>query len=62
MTKLSTMTRLLTIKSNHHILDQVFDEILQVCKDMLPEDNCLIDSFYKCKGLMHWLGLPYYRK
>ncbi|KAK9131533.1 hypothetical protein Sjap_012020 [Stephania japonica] len=45
MTKLSTMLRLLTIKSNHHISDHAFNKILQVCKDMLPEDNCLVDSF-----------------
>ncbi|KAK9083498.1 hypothetical protein Scep_029969 [Stephania cephalantha] len=58
MTKLSAMARLLTIKSNHHLSERAYDDMMQLWKESLPTNNTLVDNFYGTKQLMHGLGLP----
>ncbi|KAK9161002.1 hypothetical protein Syun_007343 [Stephania yunnanensis] len=58
MTTLSAMARLLAIKSEHHISERGYNEIIKFMKDCLPNDNSLVENFYATKRLMRGLGLP----
>ncbi|KAK9107675.1 hypothetical protein Syun_023686 [Stephania yunnanensis] len=58
MTTLSAMARLLAIKSEHHISERGYNEIIEFMKDCLPNDNSLVENFYATKRLMRGLGLP----
>ncbi|KAM3247609.1 hypothetical protein P3L10_009376 [Capsicum annuum] len=35
-----------------------FNQMMQLFKEALPEDNLLVDSYYQTKKLVHSLGLP----
>ncbi|GKB24312.1 hypothetical protein Tco_0863713 [Tanacetum coccineum] len=55
LSQLSTVARLLNIKSEGHITEKVFDDILKLLKDALPSDNKLVGSFYDTKTKhMRW--------
>ncbi|WVZ51446.1 hypothetical protein U9M48_002593, partial [Paspalum notatum var. saurae] len=56
--QLSAVTRLLAIKSNHNISEACFDELLEVIREMLPEDAKLPKSFYRCKKVVEALRMP----
>ncbi|KAK9107072.1 hypothetical protein Syun_023083 [Stephania yunnanensis] len=58
MTTLSAMARLLAIKSEHHIFERGYNEIIKFVKDCLPNDDSLVENFYATKRLMRGLGLP----
>jgi hypothetical protein len=58
MSQLSTTARLLNIKSEHNLSERCYDTICQLVKDVLPEENNMVDSFYKTKKLIEGLGLP----
>ncbi|KAK9158064.1 hypothetical protein Scep_004638 [Stephania cephalantha] len=58
MTTLSAMARLLAIKSEHHIFERGYNEIIKLMKDCLPNDNSMVENFYATKRLMRGLGLP----
>ena len=58
MSQLSTTARLLNIKSDHNLSERCYDTICQLVKDVLPEENSMVDSFYKTKKLIDGLGLP----
>ena len=56
--KLSTVARLLNIKSEHHISERAYDDIYQLMSELLPSDHVMIDSFYSTKKFVQGLGLP----
>ncbi|PWA57860.1 hypothetical protein CTI12_AA405380 [Artemisia annua] len=58
LSQLSTVARLLNIKSDGRITEKVFDDILKLLKDALPSDNKLVGSFYDTKKYAADLGLP----
>ncbi|PWA57861.1 hypothetical protein CTI12_AA405390 [Artemisia annua] len=58
LSQLSTVARLLNIKSEGRITEKVFDDILKLLKDALPSDNKLVGSFYDTKKYAANLGLP----
>ena len=58
LSQLSTVARLLNIKSEGRITEKVFDDILKLLKDALPSDNKLVGSFYDTKKYAADLGLP----
>ncbi|XP_027186340.1 uncharacterized protein [Cicer arietinum] len=55
--ELSMVVRMLSIKAERHILQQSFDEILQVMNEGMPNDNLLIPNFYRAKKLVSKLGM-----
>ncbi|KAK9162892.1 hypothetical protein Syun_003794 [Stephania yunnanensis] len=57
MTTLSAMARLLAIKSEHHISERGYNEIIKFMKDCLPNDNSLVEDFYATKRLMYFNSL-----
>ncbi|KAJ8765474.1 hypothetical protein K2173_014596 [Erythroxylum novogranatense] len=58
MTQLSSIARILNIKSEGHISDRSFDKILQWYNESLPAEHTMVDSFYNIKKLIRGLGLP----
>ncbi|KAK9143170.1 hypothetical protein Syun_012570 [Stephania yunnanensis] len=44
--------RLLAIKSEHHISERGYNEIIKFMKDCLPNDNSLVEIFYATKRLL----------
>ncbi|GKA45294.1 hypothetical protein Tco_0738090 [Tanacetum coccineum] len=59
LSQLSTVTRLLNIKSEGCITEKVFDDILKLLKDALPSDNKLVGSFYDTEKYAADLGLSF---
>ncbi|XP_056687930.1 uncharacterized protein [Spinacia oleracea] len=58
-TRLSIILRLYNVKAGHGLTDQCFDEVLEVSKDMLPDDNVLASGAYEAKKILIPMGLPY---
>ncbi|KAJ8770996.1 hypothetical protein K2173_023321 [Erythroxylum novogranatense] len=58
MTQLSSIARILNIKSEGHISDRSFDKILEWYNESLLVDHTMVDSFYNMKKLIRGLGLP----
>ncbi|XP_071729360.1 uncharacterized protein [Rutidosis leptorrhynchoides] len=56
-TKLSTVLRLVNLKSNNNWSDKIFTSLLELLHDMLPEDNELPVSYYQAKKVMCPMGL-----
>ena len=56
--QLSAVARLLNIKSEHQMSEKCYDAITSLIKEMLPEDNKMVDNFYSTKKLVASLGLP----
>ena len=56
--QLSAMARMLSLKSDHHWSEACFDQTSHFIKDILPENNTFLDSFYNTKKHMEGLGLP----
>ncbi|KAH0679248.1 hypothetical protein KY284_020333 [Solanum tuberosum] len=50
--RLSVVSRLLHIKTEHHLSDRCFDEICQYMSEMLLPDNVMPKNFYETKNLM----------
>ncbi|KAL8113773.1 hypothetical protein AgCh_020898 [Apium graveolens] len=56
--QLSAMAQMLSLKSDHHWSKACFDQTSRFFKDILPQDNSFLDSFYSTKKYMEELGLP----
>ncbi|XP_074347215.1 uncharacterized protein LOC141686052 [Apium graveolens] len=56
--QLSVMAQILSLKSDHHWLEACYDQTSRFFKDILPQDNSFLDSFYSTKIYMEELGLP----
>ncbi|XP_056697876.1 uncharacterized protein [Spinacia oleracea] len=58
-TKLSALIRSYNVKAGNGLTDVSFDMILDVFKDMLPDDNVLPCRTYEAKKSLSVMGLPY---
>ncbi|KAJ8750589.1 hypothetical protein K2173_015756 [Erythroxylum novogranatense] len=58
MTQLSSIARILNIKSEGQISGRSFEKILEWYNESLPADHTMVDSFYNMKKLIRGLGLP----
>ncbi|KAK1398076.1 DUF4216 domain-containing protein [Heracleum sosnowskyi] len=54
--QLSAVARMLSLKSDHHWSEACYDQTSQFFKDVLPQDNIFLDSFYSTKKHMERLG------
>ena len=43
--QMSTVARLLHMKSENHFSERCFDEFTQFLQEVLPEDNKMVDNF-----------------
>jgi hypothetical protein len=57
--KLSTVTQVFTIKSDHGLSEAGYDKIIEWARSILPEGNRLKENFYVVKSTMKPLGLGY---
>ncbi|XP_021762993.1 uncharacterized protein LOC110727719 [Chenopodium quinoa] len=60
-TRLSAILKLYNLKAGHGLSDQSFNMILELVKDMLPDDNVLPSCTYEAKKTLSVMGLPYER-
>ena len=58
-TKLSGVLKLYNLKAGHGWTDVSFSALLEVVKDMLPEDNVLPSGTYEAKKILSTMGLGY---
>ncbi|XP_057999097.1 uncharacterized protein LOC131177938 [Hevea brasiliensis] len=56
--QLSVVARMLNIKAEHHLSERCFDDICQLMKEVLPDENLMTENFYSTKKLVQALGLP----
>ncbi|XP_058003717.1 uncharacterized protein LOC131180116 [Hevea brasiliensis] len=56
--QLSAVARMLHIKSENHLSEKCYDQIVNFVREVLPDENKFVDSFYKTKKLIRGLGLP----
>ncbi|XP_058002287.1 uncharacterized protein LOC131179456 [Hevea brasiliensis] len=54
----SLVARMLNIKAEHHLSERCFDDICQLMKEVLPDENLMTENFYSTKKLVQALGLP----
>ncbi|XP_056690271.1 uncharacterized protein [Spinacia oleracea] len=52
-------TPYIQVAASHGLTDQCFDEVLEVFKDMLPDDNVLASGACEAKKILIPMGLPY---
>ena len=55
---MSAVVRLFHMKSEHHFSERCYDDFIQFLREVLPDDNKMIDNFYRTKKLVQGLGLP----
>nr|KYP66441.1 hypothetical protein KK1_012735 [Cajanus cajan] len=58
-TRLSATLRLFSLKARNGWTDKSFTELLELLKEMLPEDNTLPNRNYKAKKILCPMGLEY---
>ena len=58
-TKMSASIALFKHKATHGLSDNGFDELINLVRDMLPENNTLPNSFYSIKKLLKTFNLGY---
>ena len=56
--QLSTVARLLNIKSEYHLPKRCYDSLLEFMKEALPQRNTLPEKFYDTKKMIEGLGFP----
>jgi len=57
--KLSVVTQVFTIKSDHGLSEAGYDKIIEWARSILPERNRLKENFYAAKSMMKPLSLGY---
>ena len=55
--QLSLVARMLNMKAEHHMSQREFDDISQLIKEVVPDENLVTDNFYNAKRLVRGLGL-----
>ncbi|XP_056691750.1 uncharacterized protein [Spinacia oleracea] len=58
-TRLSAVVRLYNEKAGHGLTDKSFEDILEVVKDFIPDDNVFPSRNYEAKKTLTPMGLPY---
>jgi hypothetical protein len=57
--KLSVVSQVFTIKSDHGLSEAGYDKIIEWARSILPEGNKLKENFYTAKPMMKPRGLEY---
>ncbi|XP_074291195.1 uncharacterized protein LOC141617963 [Silene latifolia] len=58
-TKLSAVVKLYNLKAKNGWSDRSFTDLLELLKDMLPEDNVLPNRTYAAKKILRGIGMKY---
>lgn len=58
-TKMSASVAMFKHKDSHGLSDNGFDKLINLVRDMLPENNTLPNSFYEIKKLVNTFDLGY---
>ena len=56
--QLSLVSRMLNTKEEHHMSQREFDDIAQLIKEVVLDENLMTENFYNAKRLVRGLGLP----
>ncbi|KAH0730339.1 hypothetical protein KY289_001527 [Solanum tuberosum] len=56
--QLAVVSRMLNIKMENNMSQRGYNQMTQLLKEALPEDNMVLDSYYQIKKLVRNLGLP----
>ncbi|KAH0781765.1 hypothetical protein KY290_001363 [Solanum tuberosum] len=58
LSQLAVVSRMLNIKMKNNMSQRGYNQMTQLLKEALPEDNMVLDSYYQTKKLVRKLGLP----
>ncbi|KAL3379999.1 hypothetical protein AABB24_000568 [Solanum stoloniferum] len=58
LSQLALVSRMLNIKMENNMSQRGYNQMMQLLKEDLPEDNMVLDSYYQTKKLVRSLGLP----
>lgn len=58
LSQLAVVSQMLYIKMENNMLQRGYNQMTQLLKEALPEDNKVLNSYYQTKKLLHSLGLP----
>ncbi|KAF3640222.1 putative L-gulonolactone oxidase-like [Capsicum annuum] len=58
LSQLTVVSRMLNIKMENNISQRGYNQMTQLLKEALPEDNIVLDNYYQSKKLVRSLGLP----
>ncbi|XP_074283399.1 uncharacterized protein LOC141607949 [Silene latifolia] len=58
-TKLASIVKLYNLKAKNGWSDKSFNDLLELLKDMLPEDNVLPNRTYAAKKILRGIGMKY---
>ncbi|KAM3395422.1 hypothetical protein P3S68_004428 [Capsicum galapagoense] len=58
LSQLAVVSRMLNIKMENNMSKRGYNQIMQLLKESLPEDNIVLDNYYQTKKLVRSLGLP----
>ncbi|XP_060181861.1 uncharacterized protein LOC132611443 [Lycium barbarum] len=58
LSQLAVVSRMLNIKMENTMSQRGYNQMMQLLKEALPEDNKVLDSYYQTKKLVRSLGLP----
>ncbi|KAL3624991.1 hypothetical protein CASFOL_031659 [Castilleja foliolosa] len=56
--QLSLVARLMNLKSENGISQKCYDQIIDLIKEIVPDDSNVADNFYESKKLLRGIGLP----
>lgn len=56
--QLSLVVRLMSLKAENHMSERYYDQLTELMKEILPQDNLVPDNFYSTKKLLRGMGLP----
>ena len=57
-TLLSHIALIMNMKSENHITNKNFDQMVQYMKEILPDGNVVTENFYSTKKMLRGMGLP----
>ncbi|XP_047270536.1 uncharacterized protein LOC124899627 [Capsicum annuum] len=58
LSQLAVVSRILNIKIEKNMSQRGYNQMMQLLKESLPEDNIVLDNYYQTKKLVRSLGLP----
>lgn len=56
--QLSLVARLMSLKSENNMSQKCFDQVTELMKEIVPENNLVSENFYSTKKLLRGMGLP----
>ncbi|KAM3232198.1 hypothetical protein P3L10_017557 [Capsicum annuum] len=58
LSQLAVVSRMLNIKMEKNMSQRGYNQMIQLLKESLPEDNIVLDNYYQTKKLVRILGSP----